>query len=247
MSNRRIKVIFFDMGNTLFDYDLVDISGAKEAIREIINLYQLEKNVFQGLDLFNKAIAESSRALSESKEYKLATLTNPEIMYLMAIKGWCKRLIELTGNSPAIKQVDSVFNAFIRGATQSASLYPGVKELLCLLADRYDLGILSNALSEIARGMLENSGIKGLFKFIIISGEAGIEKPDPAIFKLALEGIRLKPFEALMVGDDLRNDIYGAKKVGMNTAWIEQSGQKFASDFKPDYVIKKIPELLDVL
>lgn len=58
-----------------------------------------------------------------------------------------------------------------------------------------------------------------LFDAVIVSAEVGAEKPNPRIFEAALEAVGVEPCEAVHVGDDRRNDIWGAREVGMD-AWL---------------------------
>ena len=57
---------------------------------------------------------------------------------------------------------------------------------------------------------------------MVISGKEGIEKPDPAIFRLALERSGIDPGEAVYVGDHPRIDVEGARAVGMDAVLIDR-------------------------
>ena len=94
---------------------------------------------------------------------------------------------------------------------------PGVRETLQALRDRgIVLAMVSNwdcALHE----HVERVGLSHLFTTIVASAEAGAEKPDPRIFRLALERLGVDPARALHVGDE-RNDEEGAAAAGMHFA-----------------------------
>jgi FMN phosphatase YigB (HAD superfamily) len=67
----------------------------------------------------------------------------------------------------------------------------------------------------------------------------GAEKPDPIIFRAALEGLQARPEETLVIGDSLRRDREGARRMGMRFIWIappdvqsEQSGQQSVTDLR---------------
>ena len=82
---------------------------------------------------------------------------------------------------------------------------------------------------------------------MIASAEAGISKPDPRIFTLALERAECPAEEAVMIGDRLDNDIVPAKRLGMKTVWIRQ-GFGGLSDIalspeKPDDIVDNLSEL----
>lgn len=59
-------------------------------------------------------------------------------------------------------------------------------------------------------------------KYLASSEEAGYEKPEPSIFKLALEKLNVSAGEAIMIGDSMRKDIEGAKALGIRAYHIER-------------------------
>jgi putative hydrolase of the HAD superfamily len=61
---------------------------------------------------------------------------------------------------------------------------------------------------------------------VIISSEVGWRKPAPTFFDIVCQQTNCRPEEILFVGDDLINDIHGAKQAGMATAWIDRKGER---------------------
>ncbi len=57
----------------------------------------------------------------------------------------------------------------------------------------------------------------------MISSDHGIRKPDAEFFRLLFEKYRLDPEKSLMIGNDLDNDIAGAKRAGMDTFYIHSA------------------------
>ena len=84
-----------------------------------------------------------------------------------------------------------------------------------------------------------------MFETIIESAQAGIRKPDPAIFLLATERMGVSPQQAIVVGDSMKNDIRPAHELGCMTVWIK--GRSWSD--KPedasaaDMVVNDIAEL----
>jgi FMN phosphatase YigB (HAD superfamily) len=58
------------------------------------------------------------------------------------------------------------------------------------------------------------------FAVMVDSHRVGVEKPDPAIFRAALEALGAKPESTVFVGDSLRRDREGARRTGMRFIWI---------------------------
>jgi HAD superfamily hydrolase (TIGR01509 family) len=72
--------------------------------------------------------------------------------------------------------------------------------------------------------ILEESGILGSFDLVIDSGVVGVEKPDPAIFRFALERTGIGAARALHLGDTYATDVLGARAAGIRVALIDPYG-----------------------
>jgi FMN phosphatase YigB (HAD superfamily) len=95
----------------------------------------------------------------------------------------------------------------------------GIAEVLDRLAPRYRLGLVANQPRE-CRDHLAGLGLLDRFEVVVLSEEAGLYKPDPALFRLAIEQAGARPSGCLMVGDRLDADVVPANEVGMVTGWI---------------------------
>ena len=101
--------------------------------------------------------------------------------------------------------------------------YPDAGPLLRALHGRFRLGVIANQ----SKGTVERLAERKLgpyFDLVIGSAEAGVRKPDPAIFRLALAKAGCRADEAVMIGDRLDNDIRPAKALGMHTIHVRQGG-----------------------
>lgn len=129
-------------------------------------------------------------------------------------------------------------------------LYLETEDVLKALSGKYKLGIIANQLAGTQK-RLHNWGVLQYFDVVAASAEAGYEKPDLRIFKLALEQAGCNPQNAIMVGDRLENDIAPARQLGMKTIWVRQGFAKYQSVEKecekPDYIIENIGEIVKVL
>ena len=76
-------------------------------------------------------------------------------------------------------------------------------------------GLISNSFSD-ERDLILGSPLYSLFDVTMISYEAGLYKPDPAVFKAMIEKLGVKPEECLYVGDGGSRELYGARDAGMN-------------------------------
>ncbi len=82
----------------------------------------------------------------------------------------------------------------------------------------YHIGVLSNASADMRRVLREMYGISDLFDSITISGEEGVMKPDPEIYRIAVARAGVRPEEALFI-DDVPANVDGAQAAGLR-AWL---------------------------
>ena len=73
---------------------------------------------------------------------------------------------------------------------------------------------------------LAHSGLADCFAHTLISDEIGINKPQPEIFRIALERNGLQADEVVMIGDSYSSDIAGAKAAGIDQIWVRSEGAK---------------------
>ncbi len=109
-------------------------------------------------------------------------------------------------------------------------------------------GIVTNGSTTGQQVACQSAGLDQLAPFIIVSEAAGYKKPDPRIFRDALNLTGLaSPEHVLFVGDNPLADIEGAKRFGMKTAWVRR-GRLFSDGLQPpDYVVDHVSELQDIV
>ena len=123
----------------------------------------------------------------------------------------------------------------------------GISKLFASLADQRRLAIVSNGSSQVQRAKLAMLGLGELCPRAFISGELGIAKPDPRLFRMALEWTECRADEALFVGDDPAIDIAGAAGLKMTTCWVA-GGRSYPLDLPPpDLTIDRVAELEKIL
>ena len=120
-----------------------------------------------------------------------------------------------------------------------------------LKAQNYQLGIFSNAGDDKdVQELIEGFGIRPYFDFVLTSAACFYRKPHPRTFEIALAQWSISPEDAVMIGDSLQADIYGAKNINMQTIWIKRRAQFNADEeqrIHPDFCVDSLEELLPTL
>ncbi len=111
------------------------------------------------------------------------------------------------------------------GQPEAWSLFPETVGVLSRLREEgYALGLISNfdsRLIHICRGL----GMSHFFNTITFSSRAGVAKPSPEIFRIALKKAGIDPCEALYVGDSPGHDVEGPRQIGMQVLLLDRTGR----------------------
>ncbi|MGH9380965.1 MAG: HAD-IA family hydrolase [Thermoanaerobaculia bacterium] len=115
-----------------------------------------------------------------------------------------------------------LFDAFAR--PDAWEVYRDAPPTLAALRGRgLALGVVSNWDHRLP-GLLEAFGPEFRFQAIVYSQRAGVEKPEPAIFRRALRELVVEPDEAVHVGDRPTEDVEGARAAGMHALLLDRTG-----------------------
>lgn len=127
--------------------------------------------------------------------------------------------------------------------------FDGVYDTVKLLKEKgYKLGVVTTKKLDVALMGLKLSKLEQFFEVVIAIDHVNKIKPDPEPILKALELLDAKPAEAIMVGDNY-HDILGGQNAGTKTVGVAWSlkGRDFLEQYKPDYILESMPELLTVL
>ncbi len=109
-----------------------------------------------------------------------------------------------------------------------------------------DWGVVTNG-PPFQSDKLVALGLEKIAGCVVISKEFGKGKPAPAIFQEALRQLRREPGETVFVGDSPAADIEGARKAGMDTAWLSH-GRKWPPELRPPtHTLTRFADLQKVL
>lgn len=201
------RAVFFDVDFTLI-YPGPTFQG--EGYRRFCAKHGVEVDSAR----FSDAVNGASFLLDEAQE----ALYDPEIFI-----HYSRHIIELMGGSGS--GLDACAREIYEewAACQHFSLYEDVPDVLRVLAARgVRIGLISNT-HRCLTAFQTHFELEGLITAAISSSEHGYMKPHPSIFEKALQLLNVEPDEAVMVGDSLRQDIDGARRVGMRAVLVKRS------------------------
>ncbi|HUF50952.1 MAG TPA: HAD-IA family hydrolase [Longimicrobiales bacterium] len=110
----------------------------------------------------------------------------------------------------------------------------------------HTIGVISNADGRVAT-FIAQAGLLPHLDFIIDSGTVGVEKPDPAIFRMACARAGVRPEEAIHVGDVYEIDVVGARAAGVRPVLIDSDDRYEHRDCDRIRTIADLPAWLDRL
>ena len=121
--------------------------------------------------------------------------------------------------------------------------YAEVRTALTRLSKHYLLVSLTNGNAEVDR-----TPLCGLFHLSLCAADVGAAKPDPAIFRHALEWAGVDARQCLHVGDDPVRDVEAACRFGIDTAWVNRRDSSWPEDIEPPtFEVNGLDELCDIL
>lgn len=111
------------------------------------------------------------------------------------------------------------------------------REVLCRLKENYPMALVSNFYGNMPV-VLREFGLDGLFDSVIESATVGIRKPDPRIFSMGVEALKMQPSEVTVVGDSLSKDMMPARQLGCQTIWLK--GEGWTDDWQDETIADRI-------
>jgi beta-phosphoglucomutase-like phosphatase (HAD superfamily) len=138
-----------------------------------------------------------------------------------------------------------------RFLSEASAAFACNRPVLEALRERYRLGIVSNFYGNL-EAVCHSAGLAALFAVVVDSHCVGAEKPDPAIFHVALETLRATPETTVFVGDSLRRDREGARRTGMRFIWIVPQGvpaaeAQAAAEQPVEHAVTELRDLMKIL
>ncbi len=210
----QIKAVFFDAGGTLFRPH----PSVGEIYAEVARGHGLSAEPEKLEEVFHQAWVERDGLASLSKR----TSEKREREW------WHKLVWEVFSKFGKVDDFERFFDElYDRFASAEAwRLFPDALPTVEELKKRGKiLGIVSNWDSRLF-GICEGLGLSPYLHFILPSAVAGVGKPSPKIFEIALKRAGVSKGEALHVGDSLEDDVAGAEEAGIQAVFLDRKGSR---------------------
>jgi putative hydrolase of the HAD superfamily len=206
-----VRAALFDLDDTLFDHRhcaQAALAGVRalHACFETLTRIELERLHAQILEDLHLEVLAGRLALDAARMERF------------------RRLYRCAGLEADAALASSTAAAYRDGYVEARREVRGAAALLAAVRRHTSVVIVSNNLLEEQQGKLRACGLEPHVDLLVVSAEAGVSKPDPRIFEIALARAGVDPAEAVMVGDSWANDIEGAHAAGMRAVWFNRDG-----------------------
>ena len=219
--------ILIDADDTLFDFR----GAEKNAIGEIITRLGIEDaSAPQVYHRLNKACWEA---------FERGEVTQAELRV--------RRFRDFLRHYGLDADPQEVGEAYTEALSHQSLLLPGALEAVQAVAARLPVAVVTNGIPKVQHGRMDPSPLRKYLSAFIISGELGVQKPDPRMLYAALETLGgVDRSRALMVGDSLTSDIRAANRAGVDACWYNPEGKAAPPEYSIRYEIADIRALPDI-
>ena len=222
----RYKAVLFDIDDTLLDFQTGNRNAVNQLMDELGYLHPQRYDQYETVNL------ECWAALEKGE------MTQAELRR--------ERFIRFFARYPVSGDPLYAAERFVELLGEQTILMPHAEEVVRELSEQLPVIIVTNGITTIQRSRLAKSPLKDLVSDVVISEEAGVSKPRPEIFMMALKSLGIAPGEALMVGDSINSDIKGANNAGIDACWLNPINLPLPDGVHAEYIIKDIRECVRI-
>lgn len=228
------RSIFIDLDDTLWAFT----ENARDTFEDMYHQYRFER-YFQSFDHFMKLYVPKNLELWDL--YGRHEISKDELN----ARRFSYPLLQVGVDDPAL--VKAYSDGFFAAIPYKRKLMPHAIEALEYLSGKYRLYILSNGFRELQEQKMRSAGILHYFRKIVLSEDIGAHKPFPAIFNFAMSATQSEFRTSLMIGDNWKNDVAGARDVGMGQGYYCPDAEPSVLDFQPTFLLRDWKEIKKVL
>jgi putative hydrolase of the HAD superfamily len=227
------KHLFFDLDRTLWDFN----ANSRIALGEVHEHLQLVSVGITDKDEFIARFEEINESLWAA--YRLGNIHKKVLRSMRFYK-----TLEHFGCKDEFL-ASKMGDMYVEISPKKTNLLPNAINTLDYLAGKYVMHIITNGFEEVQHTKLAHAGLTPYFDLVMTSEMASARKPDPIIFKLAMQKTGANASDSIMIGDDLIADIGGARSLWMDQ--IFYNPEKVVHSEEVTHEISDLIELKTIL
>ncbi|MGB0778157.1 MAG: YjjG family noncanonical pyrimidine nucleotidase [Flavobacteriaceae bacterium] len=225
-----VRHVFFDLDHTLWDFE----SNSDASYLELFTKRGIELDFDEFKRIYNPINA------MYWKKYREQEVGKEELRY-----GRLKDSFDILGFNASDALIDELADDYILTLPKYNKLFDGSIELLDYLKEKnYQLHMITNGFKEVQWKKCVNSGISNYFSAFITSESVGVQKPNPLVFKEALNRAGAMAAESIMIGDNQEADVQGALDSDMHAIFCNFDNQENTGNYLE---VKKLEEIKRIL
>ena len=208
--SKAIKTVLFDLDDTLTDHQRCSRSGL-QALQQTYpcfagaELVQLDRDNLAALNQVHVGVLAGKWTTREGQFEKF------------------RILFDQYGHTASEDDVLDAVTRYRAAYEPALRPVPGAIELLEALRSRgLAIAVITNNIATQQRIKIRHCGLEALIDVLVISEEAGVQKPDREIFEIVLDQAGCTPHETVMVGDSWVSDILGARQLDIPCIWLNR-------------------------
>lgn len=226
--NNKYTTLYFDLDNTLLDFSAAEDS----AIRQLLKLHNLP---------VNREIISTYSAINQTwwERFERGEIQKQEIF-----AGRFNDLLQKYGFSGNPSQMAEDYFDFL---SQGYYIIKDADRVLEYIKSRgYTVCITTNGVSRTQYRRIDGCGLKDYFDYIIVSEDAGHQKPESAYFDYVMQNTPEKDkSKILVIGDSQSSDILGGVNFGVDTCWLNP--KSLPNTNNSTYEISDITQIMQIL
>ncbi len=234
---KKYRHLFFDLDNTLYDFDKNSYEAMKDAFRAL----GLLENIGSFDDFFQVYLKINTQLWADYRDKKITK-------EVLRIRRFAESFVDY--NQMACPRPLEIDNKYLELMPGKKELFPGTLEVLAELQKRnYHLHIITNGFREVQHDKLINTGLQSFFEKVFISEDLKTTKPSREIFEFAIKSCNARKKQSLMIGDSWETDVIGARLFGIDQVYFTPFAEwyQYPPEESPTYHIRSLNQLLILL
>lgn len=217
-----IKAILFDLDQTLLDRT----TSLKKFLNWQINFFELVPPDLKANFIERFLVLDANGSVWKDRVYTQLTVE-----------------FKITHYSTEI-----LLQSYIQDFNKFCTPFDDVEHTIQTLYERdFKLGLISNGQSPFQEHNFYALGLREYFSSVIVSEAVGLRKPDPQIFYLSCEQLKIYPQEAIFIGDNWEADVQGARQAGLNALYFQSENINYNPQVIENLVINNFKNLISVI